>query len=195
VADPILVLGATGTHGGAIVRALVAAGHSVRGLVRDPESQRAQAVRAGGVELVIGDLMDPPSLTRAFAGVGAVYAVTTPFEHGAHDEERQGSHIIEAASQAGLPWLLLASVAAAGRAPVPHARSGPAIRRWCGRRSPRGRAPPPPRSQLREQHPRLSAAAAPDVPAAVGGPVREQRRPSMQAVAAQWVMISLTSLG
>jgi hypothetical protein len=59
VADPILVLGATGTHGGAIARALVAAGRSVRGLVRDPESPRAQAVRAGGVELVIGDLMDP----------------------------------------------------------------------------------------------------------------------------------------
>lgn len=120
MADPILVLGATGTHGGAVVRALVAAGRSVRGLVRDPESPRAQAVRAGGAELVTGDLMDPASLTRAFAAVGAVYAVTTPFEHGAHDEERQGTHIIEAASQAGLPWLLLASVAAAGRAPVPH---------------------------------------------------------------------------
>ena len=120
MADPILVLGATGTHGGAIARGLVAAGRSVRGLVRDPESPRAQAVRAGGVELVTGELMDPASLTRAFAGVGAVYAVTTPFEHGAHDEERQGSHIIEAASQAGLPWLLLASVAAAGRARVPH---------------------------------------------------------------------------
>ena len=38
-------------------------------------------------------------------------------------EVRQGDTIIRAAAQAGLPWLILASVAAADRAPVPHFRS------------------------------------------------------------------------
>lgn len=33
---PILVAGATGKQGGAVVRALLKAGRSVRGLVRDP---------------------------------------------------------------------------------------------------------------------------------------------------------------
>ncbi|MGO9975970.1 MAG: nuclear transport factor 2 family protein [Solirubrobacteraceae bacterium] len=38
-------------------------------------------------------------------------------------ELQQGENIIAAAQRAGLPWLLLASVAAADRAPVPHFRS------------------------------------------------------------------------
>ena len=48
------------------------------------------------------------------------YAITTPFENGADAEVRQGDTIIRAAAQAGLPWLILASVAAADRAAVPH---------------------------------------------------------------------------
>ena len=42
------------------------------------------------------------------------YAITTPFENGADAEVRQGD---TAAAQAGLPWLILASVAAADRLP------------------------------------------------------------------------------
>jgi len=62
-------------------------------------------------------------MTRAFADVEAVYAITTPFEHGADEELKQGQNIAAAAHEAGLPWLILASVAAADRAPVPHFRS------------------------------------------------------------------------
>lgn len=120
VPNPILVLGATGTHGGAVARGLLAAGFGVRALVRDPDSDRAQALADLGMGLVRGDLLDRASLVPAFADVPAVYAVTTPFAHGADEEERQGETIIAAATEAHLDWLLLASVAAADHAPVPH---------------------------------------------------------------------------
>ncbi len=129
MAEPVLVLGATGTQGGAVARELLARQRPVRALVRDPLSARARALEAAGAALVRGDLQDTASLTEAFAGVDAVYAVTTPFEHGADEEVQQGENIIAAAREAGLSWLILASVAAADRAPVPHFASKARIER------------------------------------------------------------------
>ena len=114
---PILVTGATGTQGGAVLRAFVRHERQVAALVRDPGSDRARAL---GVELRKGDLTDAASLEAAFAGVGAVYAVTTPFGDGAEAEIQQGQRIVDAAVAAAVPWLVLASVASAGRAAVPH---------------------------------------------------------------------------
>jgi uncharacterized protein YbjT (DUF2867 family) len=121
--DPVLVFGATGTQGGAVARALLDRTVPVRALVRDPRSERSRALVDLGAELVVGDLTDEWSLARAFATVPVAYAITTPFENGSDAEVRQGDTIIRAAAQAGLPWLILASVAAADRAAVPHFRS------------------------------------------------------------------------
>ena len=118
--DPVMVIGATGTHGGAVARGLLAAGHRTLVLVRNPESDRARSLREAGAVLATGDLDDQLALTRAFGDVAAVYAVTTPFQGGPNEEERQGHNVIAAAEQSDLPWLVLASVAAAGRAAVPH---------------------------------------------------------------------------
>ena len=121
--DSVLVMGATGTQGGAVARELLAASFPVRALVRDSASIRARELSAAGASLVEGDLRDRASLTRAFAEVDAAYAVTTPFEHGPDEELEQGENIIAAAIDANLRWLILASVAAADRAAVPHFRS------------------------------------------------------------------------
>jgi uncharacterized protein YbjT (DUF2867 family) len=119
--ESVLVLGATGTQGGAVARGLLAAGYQVRALVRDSSSSRARALAEAGATLVTGDLLDAASLTPAFTEVDAVYAVTTPFESGAGAEERQGEAIITAAETAGLGWLVLASVASADKVgSVPH---------------------------------------------------------------------------
>ena len=118
--DSVLVFGATGTQGGAVARELLARGIPVRALVRHPDSDRARAVAELGVELVTGDLDDQASLASALATVPVAYAVTTPFQSGAAAEVRQGETIIRAATQVRLPWLILASVAAADRADVPH---------------------------------------------------------------------------
>lgn len=118
---PVLVSGATGTHGKAVVRALLAAGRPVRALTRNPNSDQARELAERGADVVLGDLLEAGSLTEAMSGVSAAYAVTTPFADGADTEIEQGEQIIAAASDASLPWLVLASVASADQATgVPH---------------------------------------------------------------------------
>jgi len=68
----ILIVGATGTLGRPVARALLEAGHSVRALVRD--RKQADDLRALGAELVLGDLTDPRSLELACKGMERVFA-------------------------------------------------------------------------------------------------------------------------
>lgn len=67
-----LVTGATGYIGGRLVPELLAAGHSVRCLVRDPGRLRDHPWRAA-VEAATGDVTRPASLTGAFAGIDVAY--------------------------------------------------------------------------------------------------------------------------
>lgn len=65
----LLLTGATGQVGGALLRRLLAEGHSVRCLVRDPRRLGTQRVR---VQIALGDLTDPPSFRNAMRGVETV---------------------------------------------------------------------------------------------------------------------------
>ena len=69
----VLVTGATGFTGGHLARALKSGGHDVRAMVRDPA--RAESLRAGGIEVVPGDLGRPESLPSAVAGAEIVYNI------------------------------------------------------------------------------------------------------------------------
>jgi nucleoside-diphosphate-sugar epimerase len=66
----VLVTGATGKVGSRLATRLVQRGDQVRALVRD--RIRAADLRAAGIELVDGDLLDPASLAPAVRGVDAV---------------------------------------------------------------------------------------------------------------------------
>jgi NADH dehydrogenase len=65
----LLLTGATGTLGTALLRRLVAEGRRVRCLVRDPRRLGAMRVR---VQIALGDLTDPPSFRNAMRGVDTV---------------------------------------------------------------------------------------------------------------------------
>ena len=65
----ILVTGATGNVGSELTCALAARGESVRVLARNPD----QASFPAGVQVAVGDLEDPGSLTPALDGVGKVF--------------------------------------------------------------------------------------------------------------------------
>ena len=67
----VLVLGATGQLGSNLVRALLARGDQVRGLVRP--TSNPLTLKGLDVERVEGDLNDPESLVRACEGVRVVY--------------------------------------------------------------------------------------------------------------------------
>lgn len=122
--DPILVLGATGGQGGAVVRALRERGATIRALVRRPAAPRALALADDGVELVEGDLSERAAVRAAMDGVAAAFAVTTPFESGMDAEVAQGRAIIGAAADARLPHMVFSSVAGADAGTgVPHFES------------------------------------------------------------------------
>lgn len=116
---PVLVTGATGRQGGAVTRALLAAGTPVRALVRDPHSRRAKAVEALGAVLVTGDLSDRSSLDPACVGVRAVFSVQMPPMTGTGvdfaGELAQASHLIDAARAAGVPQFVQSSTSGVGR--------------------------------------------------------------------------------
>ena len=66
---PILVTGATGSLGSNVIAEAARRGLGVRALVRDP----ARVHGTDGVELVQGDALDPPTVTRALEGREALF--------------------------------------------------------------------------------------------------------------------------
>ncbi len=70
LAPLVAVCGATGAQGGGVVEALLAdGGFRVRGLTRHAQSNKAQRLRARGVEAVVhAEFDDVASLERAFQG-------------------------------------------------------------------------------------------------------------------------------
>src|SRR3954466_7669483 len=101
----LLLTGATGLVGSALLRRLVAEGTPVRCLVRDPRRLRAERVR---VQIALGDLADPPSFRNALRGVDEVVhlAATIRDQPRGSIEELNGIatwRLVEAAERAGGP--------------------------------------------------------------------------------------------
>ncbi|GAA3698898.1 NmrA/HSCARG family protein [Arthrobacter ginkgonis] len=112
----MLVTGATGMQGGAVVQALLRGGHSVTAFVRNPDSAPARALAQQGVTLAAGNLEDLASLEAASAGHDVVFSVQMagidPTDPGA--EQRQARNIATAAKRAGITQIIHTSVSATG---------------------------------------------------------------------------------
>ncbi|KAK5697444.1 hypothetical protein LTR97_007582 [Elasticomyces elasticus] len=134
----LVVLGATGTQGGAVLRYLVR--HepnkfTLRGITRNPASQASRDVQALGVDIVKADNDDLASLKAALSGATHVFANTdsnqhifyamkhpevlgpgeTPLTYARDIEMQQGRNIVEALaateSLESVVWSTLASPA------------------------------------------------------------------------------------
>src|SRR5260370_34168091 len=113
---PILVTGATGQEGGAVLRHLRRQGFAVRALTRDGHSPAARALAATGVAVIQGDFDDRASLERALDGAYGAYAVQTPWQRGGvAGQVRQGIALAGAAPAAGVQHLGYSSVRRADR--------------------------------------------------------------------------------
>jgi uncharacterized protein YbjT (DUF2867 family) len=117
----VLVTGATGQQGGAVVRALIARGHRVKAITRRPESDGAKRLAAAGVQVVAGDLDDAASVAAAAKGVDAMFLMGNSYEAGTDAETRQGIAAADAAKAAGIGHLIYSSVADADKKTgIPH---------------------------------------------------------------------------
>ena len=100
----ILVTGATGYIGGRLVPRLLAAGHRVRCLSRNPD--RLAGRPWPGVELVKGDVSDEASLAAALEGVAQAYYLVHAMGEDQADfrgrDLRQATTFAEACARAGV---------------------------------------------------------------------------------------------
>jgi uncharacterized protein YbjT (DUF2867 family) len=100
--SPILVTGATGNTGRALVDALGSRGAPVRAMVRaDADRNRLPA----GVPVAVADFDDPASLAGALEGAGRAYLVTPSSERA----EAQQHRFADLAAQAGVDQLVVLS--------------------------------------------------------------------------------------
>ena len=110
-AMPLLVItGATGFVGRAIVRQACADGCRVRALVREPRAAQWLAEQFGA-ELFAGNVLDPATLVDAFTGAAAViHLVGVIREHGAQTFDRvhrqATGNVVAAAQTAGVARLI-----------------------------------------------------------------------------------------
>lgn len=117
----LLLTGATGQVGAALLRRLVDDGTDVRCLVRDPRRLGTMRVR---VQIALGDLTDPPSFRNALRGVDTVVhlAATIRDQPNGSIEELNGIatwRIVRAAQRAGAERFVFFSALAAS----PHHRT------------------------------------------------------------------------
>jgi len=100
------VVGATGTQGGGLVRAILgdsSSSFAVRALTRNFESEKALELAKLGAEVVKADLDSGPSVRAAFDGAFGAFCVTSFFEHFVPEKELvQAAAMAQAAQQAGL---------------------------------------------------------------------------------------------
>ncbi|HLQ85147.1 MAG TPA: NmrA family NAD(P)-binding protein [Salinisphaeraceae bacterium] len=109
-----LVTGSTGTVGSEVVKALHERHADVRALVRD--QSKAEHLPQG-VEVVVGDLLDPVAVEQALAGVNKVYLLNAVVP----DELTQGLIVFVLARRLGISQLVYHSVFQAERfKDVPH---------------------------------------------------------------------------
>jgi len=111
----VLVTGATGRQGGAVVRHVLPKGWKLRALTRHRDSYAAKNLADQGIELMQGDLEDPTALERAARGVYGIFSVQDFWAVGARREVQQGKNLAEAGKRAGVEHFVYSSVGGAER--------------------------------------------------------------------------------
>ncbi len=106
----IAVLGATGSQGGGLARAILNdpnGGFTARVLTRDVNSPKAQELARLGAEVVAADVDDAASLKKGFAGAYGAYCVTFFWAHFSVEKEMaEAKAMAEAARSEGLKHVI-----------------------------------------------------------------------------------------
>ncbi|HET6267264.1 MAG TPA: NmrA/HSCARG family protein, partial [Acidobacteriota bacterium] len=111
----VLVTGATGKQGGAVIRHMVSKDWRLRALTRDSGGAAAKRLADQNIEIVQGNLEDPASLQDVVRGVYGVFSVQDYWAVGAVREVQQGKNLADAAAAARVEHFVYSSVGGAER--------------------------------------------------------------------------------
>jgi uncharacterized protein YbjT (DUF2867 family) len=110
----LAIIGATGAQGGGLARAILndpESEFSVRAITRNPESDKAKALKEAGAEVVQADIDDTESLKKAFTGAYGAFCITNFWEHFNPEKEiQQAKNQADAAKAAGVKHAVWSSL-------------------------------------------------------------------------------------
>jgi uncharacterized protein YbjT (DUF2867 family) len=112
-----VITGATGHTGGIVAKTLVGLGQKVRAIGRSAD--RLEALAAEGAEPFVCDITDAATLTKAFSGAKAVYAMVPPSmtsQNYRADQDRASNAIAEAVEKARVEYVVSLSSVGADKA-------------------------------------------------------------------------------
>lgn len=112
----LLITGATGTQGGAVISEAIKHGYTIRALVRDKASDSAITLKNYDIEIVEGDFDDLNSLEKAMNNMDGVFAMTAPSPQSkeVNMESRQAKNLITVAEKQNIKKFVQTSVARTG---------------------------------------------------------------------------------
>ena len=117
MAKLVTVFGATGSQGKSVVSALLQNGFKVRAVTRNPDGEKAKALKTTGAGVVKGDLNDAASIAAAVQGAYGVFLVTDYWglfrqnQETAFDIEiAQGKTVADACKKAGVKHVIFSGL-------------------------------------------------------------------------------------
>ncbi|EFY86909.1 NmrA family transcriptional regulator [Metarhizium acridum CQMa 102] len=119
----ITVYGATGNQGGSVVNSLLenkSGDLKIRGITRDPDSDKSQALAARGVDIVKGDGLSKEQMLEAFQGTWTVFLNSNSVDPALHQpggitENNHGKEVVDAAFEAGVEVLIYSGSASSAK--------------------------------------------------------------------------------
>ncbi|WP_210125498.1 NmrA/HSCARG family protein [Staphylococcus sp. GDY8P85P] len=111
----ILVIGATGKQGNAVVKQLLKDDWKVRAFTRNQHNETLTSIDSDNLEIFEGDLSHQDSLSKAMEGQYGVYSVQPIIVDNVEEELRQGKMIIQTAEQQGIEYVVYSTAGGVNR--------------------------------------------------------------------------------